>query len=418
MKDAQASARAFGYSESLLPVAEFSRGFTNLSPEDVRALVDSRIDEIIKALLQSPEKRSRGKNVDANLVFQGSDRFECWENMNQSFLDLGWGDGFPLIPATPEKVERMLRGTKRDPRDVVTMLLPGNGIATISKLAIAAVMAGCVPEHLPILIAAVEGISDPIFNLPVVAVSTGPHTPMLIINGPITKELKINSGNGALGPGALSWANTVIGRAMRLILMNVGHAYLGELDMDTIGSPIKYSMVVAENEEKSPWDAFHVERGFSKDTNTVTVFPVESQMEVADVRSFKPEHVVNSFCSVVANAGAASSNAWLQGNRSWHNLLIFAPDHASIMRGWSKKDVRDYLFHHSRVPWLYMKYGGLAGPERVTPGWKWLWDAPEDTPIPVAGGPDWFHIIVVGASTGKSSYITGVGQPVTKEIKR
>jgi len=403
----------------LLPVAEFSHGFTNLSPEQIRSHIDERIDEIVGALLTAPKVRETGAKHTETFSFQGVDQLECWEKMNQSFLDRGWGDGFPIVAAQPAKVEMMLKGTKRDPREVITILGPGNGVATVQKLAVNAVMAGCLPEHLPVLIAAVEAIAAPRFNLTTVAVSTGPHTPFLIVNGPIARKLNINSGCGALGPGRQSAANIVIGRALRLTMMNVGFAYVGELDMDTIGTPNKFSMVVAENEEKNPWEPYHVEHGFGKDTSTVTAFPCESQMEVNDLRSFKAKHVMNSIVSVVANAGASSSNAWLHGNRPWHNLVVFAPDHASILaaENWTKKDARDYIFHHARVPWLYMKYGGLAGPERVQPGWSWLWDAPEDTPVPVAGGPDWFHVMVVGATAGKTAYFTGVGEPVTKEIK-
>lgn len=386
-------------------------------------MIDEHIDAIIRGLLEEPQKQEAAKKETERLVFQGTDRLECWGEMNQFFLGRGWGDGFPIVPAVAEKVGQMIERSKRKPDEVISVLAPGNGLATVEKIAINAVMAGCLPEHLPVLIAAVEAISDPKFVLRIVAMSTGPHTPMLIINGPIAKELKINCGQAALGPGAQSFANTVIGRALRLILMNVGHAYVGKLDMDTIGSPNKYSMVLAENEELSPWEALHVERGFSKNTSTVTAFPVESQRDIANSKSYKAEHLLNTFASAAADAGSGSATEWIkEGRRNRDTLVMLCPDHVKIIgaQGWTKTDVREYLYFHARIPWRYLKHGGISGSDRARPAWKWLYEsAPDDLPLPVTAGPERIQIIVVGGQGGgKSSYITGVGESVTREIKR
>ncbi len=424
LNNAQTSARAFGYKSALIPTVSFPHGFTNFSPEAVHQLIDERIDAIIRGLLEEPQKPEVTKKETEMLLFQGTDRLEAWREMNKVFLGRGWGDGFPIVPAEAEKVREMIEHSKRNRDEVIRVLGPGNGLATVEKIAINTVMAGCLPEHLPVLIAAVEAIVDPKFNLRGVATSTGPHTPMLIINGPIAKELKINCGQAALGPGAQSFANTVIGRALRLILMNVGHAYAGKLDMDTIGSPNKYSMVLAENEELSPWEALHVERGFGKETSTVTAFPVESQLEIANATSYRAEHILNTFASAAANAGSpTAAGEWIkEGRRNRDNLVMLCPDHSKIIgdQGWTKTDVREYLYFHARIPWLYWKYGSVSGVERARPGWKWLYEsASDDLLLPVTAGSDHFHIIVVGGQGGgKSSYITGIGQPVTREIKR
>ncbi|MBI2906678.1 MAG: hypothetical protein HYX92_03360 [Chloroflexi bacterium] len=416
--DARATAKAFGMKH--IALAMISTPLTNLSPEDTQEVVADSLNSVIEGLTKEVEVAvSEEKPGLKTFSFQAPSSYDAFEEMNEFFLRNGWGDGFPLIPPTPEKVDRMLTGASRPRSDLVTVLEPGNGEATVEKVAINAVMAGCLPEHMPVLIAAVEGMADPAFNMRSVAVSTGPHAPILIVNGPIARELNINSGIGALGPGRQSRANTVIGRAIRLIMMNIGHTYVGELDMDTIGSPNKYSMCVAENEDKNPWEPLHVERGFGKDTSTVTVFGVESFINMADLRSYTPEHVLQSFAGT-GNSAGAHVGAWLQGGRIWQPFLLICPEHAKIIadQGWTKQDAKEYLYHNARIEWRYLKYGGCFEPESNVPAWRWLRDAPEDMLLPIAAGPDWFHIAVVGGPVGKSAYLTGVGAPVTVEVKK
>ncbi|MBI2909211.1 MAG: hypothetical protein HYX92_16320 [Chloroflexi bacterium] len=417
--DARGTARGLGLKQ--LALAVVSSALTNLPPEQVRKEVTAILDTIVQGLTEeSAVTGAEEKPAPKSYRFQAADRLEAAEEMGRFFLRNGWGDGFPLVPPTADRVDRMLAGTSRSPRDVVTVMEPGMGEGTAEKLAINAVMAGCLPEHMPVIIAAVEAMADPRFNLNGVACSTCPHAPILIVNGPIAKELNINSGRGALGPGAQSFANTVIGRAIRLIMMNVGHAYVGELDMDTIGSPNKYSMCVAENEEKNPWEPFHVERGFARETSTVTVFGVEAQIQMTDMRSLTPEHLLQSFAGTAICPGACSVSVWPRGYRIWQNVLLMCPDHAKIIaeRGWSKQDAREFLYHNARIEWRYLKYGGTLHPGSIKPAWKWLLDAPEDMLLPIVGAPDWFHIVVVGGPVGKSAYLTGVGEPVTVEIKK
>lgn len=416
-KDARGTAKAFGHKQLALTV--LSSPLTNLSPEDVRKEIGIRLNDITEALTREV-MLAEEKTPPKIFSFKGRDRYDAFEEMNTFFLNNGWSDGFPLIPPTREKVDKMLGGTSRSAKDVIAALEPGMGEATVEKIAINAVMAGCAPPHMPVLIAAVEAMAKPEANWRNVAVSTSPHTPIMIINGPIAKELNVNSGRGALGPGRQSAVNTVLGRAVRLIMMNIGHAYVGELDMDTIGSPNKYSMCIAENEEQSPWEAYHVERGFSKNASTVTIYGCESQIEIIDVRSYKPEHVLLTFAGSADSAGSASISAWLQGNRDWQNIMLICPEHAKILgdHGWSKKDVREFMYHNTHIEWKYLKYGGYLDPARITNAWKWLLDAPEDTKLPVVGAPEWFHIVVVGGPVGKSSYLTGNNEPVTIEIRK
>ncbi|MCI0848076.1 MAG: hypothetical protein J4N86_06065, partial [Chloroflexi bacterium] len=216
IRDAIRSAENFGV--PTVAMATMPSPFTNQSPGGVESMVSAGIDQVIQGLTEPPE---RGPAVDAGfttitepmLNFEGKDLLDTMEVMNRQFLEWRWSDGFPLVPPTPDRVERMMAGTTRDPQDVVTTLEPGFGVATVEKIAANAVMAGCRPEHMPVLITAVECISEPVIYLRNKAMSTGPHAPLILVNGPIAKELNINYGVCALGPGSISYANSVIGRA-------------------------------------------------------------------------------------------------------------------------------------------------------------------------------------------------------------
>ena len=417
-RNAGYTAKSVGY-EAELPLAVVPNTISHQAAEHIERQITDVFDQILAGLTQPPVARKAEDASAEVLRFEGKDHYDAFEVMNEAFLESQWGDGFPIIPPTPERVERTLQGTRRSPGEVVAILEPGSGLATVEKIAINSVMAGCKPEHLPVLIAAVEAISEPKFLLKGVASSTGPHTPMLMINGPLAKTLTINSGRCALGPGAQSRNNIVIGRALRLILMNIGQAYPGLLDMDTIGSPNKFSMCLAENEEASPWEPYHVEQGFARETSTVTAFSVESQLELIDGRSTRPEDFLTLVAGTANTAGAACTSDWLLPLRVWHSCLMVAPDHARSFEkhGWSKKDAREYLYENARVEWRYFKHTKSRPPQHFRPEWQWLEEAPDDYLLPITGGSDWFHIVVAGGPAGKSSYLTGLGQPVTKEIR-
>jgi hypothetical protein len=177
----------------------------------------------------------------------------------------------------------MLKGTTLGPQEVVCMLPPGNGVATVEKIAISAAMAGCRPEHLPVIMAACKAISKmEAREVRGGLMSTSANAPIILVNGPIARELGINAGRCALGPGKPSRVNIVLGRGLVLALKNVGHWYPGVMDMDTIGTPRKFSMCVAENEENSPWEPWHVEHGFQREQSTVTVFITGGDKDIGD----------------------------------------------------------------------------------------------------------------------------------------
>ncbi len=215
------------------------------------------------------------------------------DDVSEFMYDQGFSDGLPLVPPTPERVMRMLTGTRRNPQEVVADVPPNMGPATIEKIAINAVMAGCKPEYLPVVIAAVEAICTDAFNIHGVTATTMGASPILVVSGPIRHKIGMNMKLGALG--ADNRANATIGRALRLVVRNVGGAKPNGVDRSTLGSPSKFTMCFAEWEEGSPWEPLHVERGFEEMDSVVTVFAMTSgPVQIVDQESRKPDEVAGS----------------------------------------------------------------------------------------------------------------------------
>jgi hypothetical protein len=419
--DAGLSMQAYGMPD--LPTAVFDGvEFTSQPDQAIFDLIDPILTDIVdglikqKASLQPSHRPATIAGGAESETFTARDSLGAWTKFNEEFLDRGWGDGFPLFAPTPEAVQRMLTGTQLDPHHVVTHMEPGFGMATVEKLAISAVMAGCEPEALPVLIAAVKAMSDPKYWLRNVAVSTSPHAPMMVLNGPIVNKLGINTGRCAMGPGKPSRVNTAVGRALRLIMMNVGHAYPGTLDMDTIGSPNKYSMCIGENEDASPWESLAVERGYSRTDSVVTVFSVESQMEIYDLKNHTPETILNGYAGTVNSLGSTHTRQWMYPRRHADNCILLSPTHALAIanHGWSRNDVRRYLYEKATVPAEMLQI--ILDEDRIQKGMRWVLDAAPGTPIRITGAYDWFHVVVIGGPVGKSSFTSGHGQCVSQLI--
>jgi hypothetical protein len=404
--DAKATAMAYRLINPSLAVTPYV--FTALNAPQTRQAADAIIEDIINGLTKvSAEPKgsvieripTRGPDDDV-LEFRGKDYKECFEKMNDAFLDWGWSDGFPLIPATKEAVEEMLRGTNRPPDEtIVEHFVPGMAQATVKNIAINAVMAGCKREFLPVIIAAVEAMHDPAAtSLRLCTMSTGPHAPLFVINGPIVNQLHINSGLCALGPAGperLSFSNIVIGRAVRLILMNVGNCYPGIMDQDTIGSPAKFSMVVAENEKANPWDPYHVEKGFASEDSTVSCFYGGSLTEMCDLESDSAEGLMNTFARHLTGIGAI-------GFKYLTPVILMAPDHATVLArdGWTKEDVRQYLHLHCRISAeTYRRSACVCNPPKK----KWLEAADSQAMVHLYGKPEDIQIVVVGGMSGQSA---------------
>ncbi|MBI2906627.1 MAG: hypothetical protein HYX92_03105 [Chloroflexi bacterium] len=403
---------------------------TGLGPETIKEEVAEAFPEILKALTTTPATSKAGPATPMKVGpadrerFEGDDWYDAFKNMNRAFLERGWSDGLPLMPATEEQVRLVLRGTTRDPQDVVAILAPGNGVATVEKIAICAAMAGSDPRYLPVLIAAVEAMCAPGVFLRAMAMSTTPHAPLLLVNGPIARELKINSGRCALGPGPQSHANITIGRALRLVLMNVGHAYPGKMDMDTIGSSRKFSLCMAENEEKSGWAPLHMEKGFPREASTVTVFVTRDEIDVNDLVNWTPEGVLNTIADYTAIPGGDYVHQLHPGDEDpLRALVVLCPEHAQIVAraGWAKSAVKDYLHQHSQISAKKILNKARRRSDKVRPQWRWLLELSEDAAervlLPVLKSPEHYDIVVVGGPAGKSLVFRTLGAGSTAAIR-
>jgi hypothetical protein len=310
--------------------------------------------------------------------------------INRHYQDQGWTDGLPIVPPTEDDLRAFLRYTDRAPREVVAVLPPRQGEATVERIAINAIMAGCRPEYLPVIVAAVEALADPVFNLDSIQATTHPVAPLIIVNGPIAKELGINAGYNAFGQGFR--ANVTIGRAIRLLLMNVGGGLPGTGDRATQGSPAKIASCVAEHEEASPWEPLHVEHGFPAEVSTVTSIGCEGPHNIQDHFSYSGLGILK----VIAGAmGQAGSNNILAGG---HPLLCLGPEHAATIArdGFSKRQVKEFLVEHARFP--LARLGEEYRKHLIGRGVK---DAPE-TMVPAVRSVEELTVIVVGGA-GKHS---------------
>ena len=280
-------------------------------------------------------------------LFEVGDSIEDIFAFFDSCYEKGWTDGLPVYPPTRAAVAAMLRYTDRKPDDVVGVIPPRNGPATIEKIAINAVMAGCRPEYLPVLIAAIEAMVHPDYNLYGRQTTTHPGAHLMIVHGPIRKELDVNCRQNLFGHG---WrANATMGRAIRLIMINVGGNQPGVTDMATHGHAGKFTYTMGEDEEGSPWTPFHVDRGLAPDTSAVTMLCAEAPHNINDQKSHTPYLYLGSAASTMSTLGG--NGLYRSGLKSEHMLLIPSESAKWLAEhGWSKSDVQAFIFEHARKP--------------------------------------------------------------------
>jgi hypothetical protein len=300
-----------------------------------------------------------------------------------AFCERQWCDGLPIVPPTEARVQAMLGGAPGDRS--LGVMPPLWRLATLEKLAVNAVMAGCEPAVFPVIVAAVEAMLDPSFNLYGVQATTHSVAPLLIVHGPVAAELGVHSGSGCFGPGFR--ANATIGRAIRLILLNVGGAWPGRHDMATQGSPAKFSYCIAERTDTSPWGPLH-------EGNVVTVFGGEPPHNVND-------HVSTTAAGILATVSDTAVS--LGSNVGWYFsqsqlLIVLGPEHAQTIAsdGLSRADVQRFVFERARLPLRTLKLGGMWG---IHDWPRWMHavtdddallpqvPSPEDVMVIVAGGP-------------------------------
>lgn len=338
-----------------------------------------------------------------------SERIDIDDDFDVAFEEMyrrGWTDGLPVVPPTPARIARMIDHVRLAADKVIAELAPEQGIATVEKIAINAVMAGCRPEYLPVVIAAVEALAQPQLNLLGIQTTTNPVAPFLIINGPVRRRLDINCGRGALGPG---WrANATIGRAVRLIMLNIGGARPADIDKSTLGFPGKYTFCLGELEEESPWKPFHVEYGYRDEDSTATILACQGTQSVAALY-LTPESILRMLANAMSVWGTNSYNKG-DGNPA----VILTPKHAAIFHdaGWSKPRIKEWLFENTKVPLSELPVEPrLMEHHRVMDGDRiCICRQAADIAIVVAGGAEAYHIAVL-ASYGNPLAISKINLP-------
>ncbi len=336
--------------------------------------------------------------------------FASAEDPIEAMYDRGWSDGLPLVPPTPERVARMLSGTTRDPGEIVAVVPPNLVECSVEKVAINAVMAGCKPEYLPVVLAAVQAACTDAFNMHGLLATTMAVGPVLVVNGPIRAAIEMNSGMNVLGQG--NRANSTIGRALQLVIRNVGGGVPGGVDRSTHGNPGKLGFCFAEDEEGSPWPSLAQSRGYDAGTSTVTLFPGEGPRIVVDQLTRTAEGLAASFGEALI---ATNHPRLVQVTEA---ILIVSPEHAARFReaGWSRERTTEAILAATvqRVEDIRRGTGGVG----------------EGVPATLVAEevakfrPDGLHLVHAGGTAGLFSaiiagWIAGPAgsQMVTKEIE-
>jgi len=332
------------------------------------------------------------------------------EDEVEAAFERGWSDGLPVVPPTPERVARMLTGTTRAPDDVVAVVPPDLVECTVEKVAINAVMAGCKPEYLPVVLTTVEAACTDEFNIHGLLATTYFSGPMVIVNGPVARAIGMNSGINALGQG--NRANATIGRALQLVVRNVGGGRPGEIDRATLGNPGKYTFCFAEDEAGSPWEALHVERGLPPGSSAVTLFAGDGVRGVVDQLSRTPDSLARSLAACIR---AVPHPKMALG---FDAILVVSPEHGRVFRdgGWSKARVRDELLALLQLDGDEVVRGAGGITEGLPEGLAGM-TVPKLRDdglliVHAGGGAGLFSAIIGGWINGP-----GGSQPVTREVR-
>jgi len=327
------------------------------------------------------------------------------------YFERGFTDGLPVVPPTPEKVAAMVEALGGNPAHLECRVPPRWGSLTREILAVNLVMAGCLPAYAPVVRAALLALTDAQFNLNGVQATTHMAAPLLVVNGPVRGEIDMNAGCNVFGSG--NRANGTIGRAIRLVLLNVGGATPGDLDKSTLGHPGKYTFCIAENEEESPWAPHHVEKGFAASDSTVFVIAAEAPHSVTNHVADDAAGILDSMVSAMTTF--AHNNAVSSG----HCTVVIGIEHAHTIAGsgWSRADVRRYLWMNATN-----RFGDLAFDHRYgtvynrnLPRW---YKRGLDSRIPIVPSAEHIHLFVAGGEAGRfSAFLPGWGHMSSPVIR-
>ncbi|MFC6719842.1 hypothetical protein ACFQGT_18670 [Natrialbaceae archaeon GCM10025810] len=336
------------------------------------------------------------------------DRDTSIEAATAELYERGVTDGLPVVPPTEERVERMLEGTDRPPETELGTLGTREGSLTVETVAVNGVMAGCLPIHMPILLAGAEALADPKSNAIQASVSTGSWAYLFLLNGPIRETLDVNCGTAAFGPGFRT--NRTVARALGLIYKNCARIHPGEKEMSTFGSPFKFSLFAGENEERNPWDPLHVERGYDADESTITFAAPNSYLQTLP-RRISPEGVlanlIHNTPPGMTGMKTETANERFEGFQT-EVFYGLCPYNAAELEEYSKSEITSYIYENARNP---AHESGLGIGD----------DPDEETLSPISvrqfDDPDRINLFVAGGS-GRFNAIIGptMGGPTTKRI--
>ena len=326
------------------------------------------------------------------------------DQFNELAIEQGWSDGLPLIPPTEAAVARFVAAAGRVDNATYQPISPRQVVPTLKSLAANAVMAGCKPEYFPVVLAGLRAVLNPDYNLHGTLATTHPCAQLMVVSGPIRRELDINCGTNCLGQGRR--ANATIGRALQLVLLNIGGAKPGDMDRATQGTPAKYAYCFGENEEESPWEPYHVRRGFAAGDSVVTALAAEAPHNINDHASTSGEGLVMTIAGTMSQAG--SNTVYLRGPC----FVVIGPEHAQTLHrdGWTPKSIQDALYERSRVAVSRISRENQES-------WAGQGRHPIDGHYYLGRTPDDLHIVVAGGAGKHSVYISSFGNTAASSAR-
>ncbi len=320
-------------------------------------------------------------------------------DINQHFYQQGWTDGLPIIPPTEDLVLDMLEACPVDAQHSLGRMPPANGTVTAEKVAINAVMAGCIPDYMPVILAAVRAVLQSQFNVASITTTTGGAAPAVIVSGPIADQLGIHGGTAVFGSG--HQANASIGRALRLTMRNMGGATVHTMEKSTHGWPGKYTLCFSENQEANPWEPLHVEQGYDSSQSTVTVGAVRGIHTFVEGSQETGEGVLETIVRAVKGAGISAYYYQLRGASP---ILVLGPEHAAEIAaaGYGRREIKEYLFENVRIPVGELRERGHWGAR----AWPDEWERAADSyGVPMVTDPDKYILVVAGGDGRHSSWL-------------
>jgi len=389
-----------------------------LPEPQLRGDIEGAMVKLVDALTKwQPKMTTKGVVYPQpeTLLIKGGNYEEALAAMNMTYLKNRWSDGLPLTPPTVERVKWLLTGTDLSPDQLIGKIPTAAGFLTVRQLAVNAAMAGARPEYMPVLIATFEAMLQPGFFLQGLVTTGAPVAPLVIVNGPIAQQIRVNSGNGVLGPDPTHPAGASIGRAIRLVIQNVGGVLPGVTSQSTQGQPGRYTgLVIAENEDNNPWPLLNETQGFKKGANVVTVYGVAGTQDIySSVPAEWALTIAVPFKSYFSQQGLAAppyatAGALLLGQGIVQTLA---------KQGWTKDKLQSYLYENATIPVATQEKLKDSFASEMPPPWAKEWPGKE--PLPIAYGPKGFLIVVSGGTLNRSAWlpISGGGGKVPTSVQ-